>query len=115
MTLAQLKAEAASEAEGGDRGGAGAVMDVIKKIFNRLFGPDERPPAPPMHEIGSTDINLISANKHTEGGDANMSPHSPGGDAWLKNLPNMGPFKSMLFAQVDEFQNPEELDGLLLP
>ena len=93
MTLAQLKAEAAAEAEGGERGIGGAIFDVIKKIFNRLFGPDERPPAPPMHEIGSTDINLISANKHTEGGAADTSNHNPGGDAWLKNLPNMGPFK----------------------
>ena len=62
VTLAQLKAEAEVENSTG-----GSFWDILKKIFNRLFGPDERPPAPPLYEVMGTDITLISANKHAEG------------------------------------------------
>ena len=101
MTLAQLKARAAAETEGGERGAAGAMMDVMKKIFNRLFGPDERPPAPPMHEIGANEINVVSANKHSEGGDGAMAMHNPGSDPWLAALPRMGPFRGAVFGQTE--------------
>lgn len=101
MTLAQLKAQAAAEIEGGERGAAGAMMDVMKKIFNRLFGPDERPPAPPMHEIGANEINVVSANKHSEGGDGAMAMHNPGSDPWIGALPRMGGMKNVLYGQTE--------------
>ena len=96
LTLAQLKAEAAAQTE--TQGGiAGAIFDVIKKIFNRLFGPDTKPPAPPMYEVMGTDINLISANKHAEGKGAGGG--GGGGDnAWLGGMPGLQSFSPIFKA-----------------
>ena len=102
MTLAQLKAEAILE-EGGDRGVAGSFMDGCKKIFNRLFGPDERPPPPPMHEIGSNDLNIVTANRSASGGAVDQlgcGCNQMGGDPWMRQLPNMGPMMGM-FPETD--------------
>ena len=100
MTLAQLKAEAAVETEA--QGGImGAVFDVIKKIFNRLFGPDTKPPAPPLYEVMGTDVNLISANKHAEGKGAGGGGGGGGGDGWLGNMPGLSTFKPIFSSQTD--------------
>ena len=108
MTLAQLKAEAALEAEA--QGGImGAVFDVIKKIFNRLFGPDTKPPAPPLYEVMGTDVNLISANKHAEGKGAGGGGGGGGGDGWLGNMPGLSSFKPIFSSQTDA-ESAEEGD-----
>ncbi len=111
MTLAQLKAQTEAESAQ-DRGVGGAFMDAGKKIFNRLFGPDERPPAPPTQEIGANEMNLVSANKRQSGGDGNSMMHHPGSDPWLATLPNMGPYRNALFAETEsEITNQNETEN----
>ena len=99
LNLAQARAEAEASAE--TQGGiAGAIFDVIKKIFNRLFGPDTKPPAPPMYEVMGTDINLISANKHAEGKGATGG--GGGGDTgWLGGMPGLSSFKPIFQGQTE--------------
>ena len=97
LNLAQARAEALAETQGGI---AGAIFDVIKKIFNRLFGPDTKPPAPPMYEVMGTDINLISANKHAEGKGATGG--GGGGDTgWLGGMPGLSSFKPIFQGQTE--------------
>ena len=63
-------------------------------------GGGEKKPGPPQHEIGGTDINLVSANKHSSGGKQppGKMPDKGGSDAWLGSLPGMEPLKG-LFAK----------------
>ena len=74
---------------------------MIKKIFNRLFGPDTKPPAPPMYEVMGTDINLISANKHAEGKGASGGGGGGGDTGWLGSMPGLSSFKPVFQAETD--------------
>ena len=86
----------------------GAIFDVIKKIFNRLFGPDTKPPAPPLYEVMGTDVNLISANKHAEGKGAGGGGGGGGNDGWLANMPGLSNFKPIFSSQTDAEAVSEE-------
>ena len=91
VTLAQLKAESEARA---DQSLISGIGDAIKKLGRALFGPPGpgRKSPPPKYENMGCEVNLLSANKNSEGagaGGGGGGGPSSGTDAWLGGMPGM--------------------------
>ena len=74
-----------------------ATAQTDSEMLGGLLGGGKKAPPPALHEIGGTDINLVSANQSSTGQKGSGS----GKDSWLGGLPGMEGLKGLFAAQVD--------------